>query len=40
MVLGRRNHKRLSNGACVLSTRNSFALTEQVLTTVVRIHNT
>lgn len=32
--------KRLSNGACVLSLRNSFALTGRVLTTVVRIHNT
>jgi hypothetical protein len=41
VVLGRLNHKRLSDGACVLlSIRNSFALTERVLTTVVHIYTT
>ena len=41
MVLGRLNHKRLYDGACdLLSIRNTFALTERVLTAVVHIYTT
>lgn len=34
-ILGRRDHKRFSGGACVrLSTRNGFAPNERILTAV------